>query len=345
MNRYSRQTILPEVGIIGQAKLTNASVLVVGAGGLGSPVLLYLAAAGVGRIGIIDADKVDITNLQRQVLFVTEDEGKSKAETASKHLHALNPEIAIEVYPVWLSKHNALEIFSSYDIVVDGSDNFATRYLVNDACVILGKPLVFGSIFKFEGQVSVFNYKGGPTYRCLFPEPPAAGEVPNCSEIGVIGVLPGIIGTLQANEVIKIILEKGDVLSGVLFMYDALSNDIQKLKVFKDPVASVVTELGTYEEACETSPDIDKKTFDAWKEKNVVFQLIDVRESHEYEQKNIGGELIPMNTIKDNLNRIREDIPVIVHCQMGGRSRKIVDFLYGKGFKNIYNLKNGLQEF
>ena len=345
MSRYSRQTILPEVGIIGQAKLTAASVLVVGAGGLGSPVLLYLAAAGVGRLGIIDADKVDVTNLQRQVLYVTEDEGQSKAETAAKRLSALNPEINIDTYPVWLSKDNALEIFSSYDIIVDGSDNFATRYLVNDACVMLNKPLVFGSIFKFEGQVSVFNYKGGPTYRCLFPEPPAAGEVPNCSEIGVIGVLPGIIGTLQANEVIKIILEKGDVLSGVLYMYDALSNDIQKLKVFKDPVASVVTELGTYEEVCETSPDIDKKTFDAWIEKNVVYQLIDVREPHEFEQKNIGGELIPMNTIKDNLNRIREDIPVIVHCQMGGRSRKIVDFLYEKGFKNVYNLRNGLQEF
>jgi len=345
VSRYSRQTILPEVGIIGQAKLTAASVLVVGAGGLGSPVLLYLAAAGVGRLGIIDADKVDVTNLQRQVLYVTEDEGQSKAETAAKRLSALNPEINIDTYPVWLSKDNALEIFSSYDIIVDGSDNFATRYLVNDACVMLNKPLVFGSIFKFEGQVSVFNYKGGPTYRCLFPEPPAAGEVPNCSEIGVIGVLPGIIGTLQANEVIKIILEKGDVLSGVLYMYDALSNDIQKLKVFKDPVASVVTELGTYEEVCETSPDIDKKTFDAWIEKNVVYQLIDVREPHEFEQKNIGGELIPMNTIKDNLNRIREDIPVIVHCQMGGRSRKIVDFLYEKGFKNVYNLRNGLQEF
>ena len=345
MLRYSRQTILPEVGIEGQQKLTNASVLVVGAGGLGSPVLLYLAAAGVGRLGIIDADKVDVTNLQRQVIYVTGDEGKSKAETAAKHLSALNPEINIDTYPVWLSKDNALEIFSQYDIVVDGSDNFATRYLVNDACVILNKPLVFGSIFKFEGQVSVFNYKGGPTYRCLFPEPPAAGEVPNCSEIGVIGVLPGIIGTLQANEVIKIILEKGDVLSGVLYMYNALSNEVQKLKIFKDPVASVVTELGTYEEVCETSPDIDKKTFDAWKEKNVAYQLIDVREPHEFEQKNIGGELIPMNTIKDNLNRIREDIPVIVHCQMGGRSRKIVDFLYEKGFKNVYNLKGGLKEF
>jgi sulfur-carrier protein adenylyltransferase/sulfurtransferase len=345
MSRYSRQVILPEVGIIGQQKLTNASVLVVGAGGLGSPVLLYLAAAGVGRLGIIDADKVDVTNLQRQVIYVTEDEGKSKAETAAKRLSALNPEINIDTYPVWLSKDNALEIFSQYDIVVDGSDNFATRYLVNDACVMLNKPLVFGSIFKFEGQVSVFNYKGGPTYRCLFPEPPAAGEVPNCSEIGVIGVLPGIIGTLQANEVIKIILEKGDVLSGVLYMYDALSNDVQKLKVFKDPIASVVTELGTYEEVCETSPDIDKKVFDAWKEKNVVFQLIDVREPHEFEQKNIGGELIPMNSIKDNLSRIREDIPVIVHCQMGGRSRKIVDFLYEKGYKNVFNLKGGLREF
>jgi sulfur-carrier protein adenylyltransferase/sulfurtransferase len=306
---------------------------------------LYLAAAGVGRLGIIDADKVDVTNLQRQVIYVTEDEGKSKAETAAKRLSALNPEINIDTYPVWLSKDNALEIFSQYDIVVDGSDNFATRYLVNDACVMLNKPLVFGSIFKFEGQVSVFNYKGGPTYRCLFPEPPAAGEVPNCSEIGVIGVLPGIIGTLQANEVIKIILEKGDVLSGVLYMYDALSNDVQKLKVFKDPIASVVTELGTYEEVCETSPDIDKKVFDAWKEKNVVFQLIDVREPHEFEQKNIGGELIPMNSIKDNLSRIREDIPVIVHCQMGGRSRKIVDFLYEKGYKNVFNLKGGLREF
>ncbi len=345
MSRYSRQVILPEVGIKGQAKLTNASVLMIGAGGLGCPVLLYLAAAGVGRIGIIDADKVDVTNLHRQVLYTTADEGKLKAEVAAERLMALNPEINIDSYPVWLSKDNALGIFSSYDIIVDGSDNFSTRYLVNDACVMLNKPLVFGSIFKFEGQVSVFNYKGGPTYRCLFPEAPAAGEVPNCSEIGVIGVLPGIIGTLQANEVIKIILEKGDILSGVLYMYDALTNDIQKLKVFKDPVASVVTKLGDYEEVCETSPDIDKKTFDVWKEKGVVFQLIDVREPHEYAQKNIGGELIPLNTVKDNLSRVREDIPVIVHCQMGGRSRKAVDFLYSKGFKNVYNLKGGLRDF
>jgi len=345
MSRYSRQTILSEVGLAGQAKLTNASVLMIGAGGLGCPVLLYLAAAGVGRIGIIDADKVDVTNLHRQVLYTTADEGKLKAEVAAQRLMALNPEINIDSYPVWLSKDNVLEIFSSYDIIVDGSDNFATRYLVNDACVMLNKPLVFGSIFKFEGQVSVFNYKNGPTYRCLFPEPPAAGEVPNCSEIGVIGVLPGIIGTLQANEVIKIILEKGDVMGGVLYMYDALSNDVQKLKIFKDPVASVVTELGEYEEVCETSPDIDKKTLESWKDKGVVFQLIDVREPHEYEQKNIGGELIPLNTVKDNLSRIREDIPVIVHCQMGGRSRKAVDFLYSKGFKNVYNLKGGLREF
>jgi molybdopterin/thiamine biosynthesis adenylyltransferase/rhodanese-related sulfurtransferase len=343
--RYSRQIILPEVGLIGQTKLTNASVLVVGAGGLGCPVLLYLAAAGVGRIGIIDADKVDVTNLHRQVLYTTADEGKLKAEVAAERLMALNPEINIDTYPVWLSKDNALEIFSSYDIIVDGSDNFSTRYLVNDACVILNKPLVFGSIFKFEGQVSIFNYKNGPTYRCLFPEPPAAGEVPNCSEIGVIGVLPGIIGTLQANEVIKIILETGDVMSGVLYMYDALTNDVQKLKIVKDPVASVVTKLGDYEEVCETSPDIDKKTFEDWKNKGVVFQLIDVREPHEYEQKNIGGELIPLNTVKDNLAKIREDIPVIVHCQMGGRSRKAVDFLYSKGFKNVYNLKGGLREF
>jgi len=343
--RYSRQTILPEIGEQGQQKLTNASVLMIGAGGLGCPVLLYLAAAGVGRIGIVDVDKVDITNLHRQVLYAMEDEGKMKAEVAARKLIALNPEINIDVYPLWLSKENVLDIFSSYDIIVDGSDNFATRYLVNDACVILNKPLVFGSIFKFEGQVSVFNYKNGPTYRCLFPEAPAAGEVPNCSEIGVIGVLPGIIGSLQANEVIKIILEKGDILSGTLLMYDALSNVFQQLKVTRNPNASAITRLGDYEEVCLTTPDIDKKTFDQWKAKGVVFQLIDVREPNEYAQKNIGGELIPLNTLQSHTDRIRMDIPVVIHCQMGGRSKKAADFLYSKGYKNIFNLKNGLQGF
>ena len=343
--RYSRQTILPEVGEQGQQKLKNASVLMIGAGGLGCPVLLYLAAAGVGRLGIVDVDKVDVTNLHRQVLYTMEDEGKMKAEVAARRLIALNPEINIDVYPLWLSKENVLGIFSSYDIIVDGSDNFATRYLVNDACVILNKPLVFGSIFKFEGQVSVFNYKNGPTYRCLFPEAPAAGEVPNCSEIGVIGVLPGIIGSLQANEVIKIILEKGDVLSGTLFMYDALTNNIQQLKVARNPNVSAITELGNYEEVCLTTPDIDKMTFDQWKAKGVVFQLIDVREPNEYAQKNIGGELIPLNTLQSHTDRIRMDIPVVIHCQMGGRSKKAADFLYSKGYKNIFNLKNGLLEF
>ena len=343
--RYSRQTILPEVGEQGQQKLKNASVLMIGAGGLGCPVLLYLAAAGVGRIGIVDVDKVDITNLHRQVLYTMEDEGKMKAEVAARKLIALNPEINIDVYPLWLSKENVLDIFSSYDIIVDGSDNFATRYLVNDACVMLNKPLVFGSIFKFEGQVSVFNYKNGPTYRCLFPEAPAAGEVPNCSEIGVIGVLPGIIGSLQANEVIKIILEKGDVLSGTLLMYDALSNVFQQLKVTRNPNSSVITTVGDYEEVCLTTPDIDKKTFDQWKAKGVVFQLIDVREPNEYALKNIGGELIPLNTLQSHVDRIRMDIPVVIHCQMGGRSKKAADFLYSKGYKNIFNLKNGLLEF
>jgi len=343
--RYSRQTILPEVGEQGQQKLKNASILMIGAGGLGCPVLLYLAAAGVGRIGIVDVDKVDITNLHRQVLYTMEDEGKMKAEVAARKLIALNPEINIDVYPVWLSKENVLDIFSKYDIIVDGSDNFATRYLVNDACVMLNKPLVFGSIFKFEGQVSVFNYQNGPTYRCLFPEAPAAGEVPNCSEIGVIGVLPGIIGSLQANEVIKIILEIGDVLSGILLMYDALSNAFHQLNVARNPNTATIKELGNYEEVCLTSPNIDKKTFDQWKARGISFQLIDVREPNEYEQKNIGGELIPLNTLSSQLARIRTDIPVIVHCQMGGRSRNAVDFLYGKGFKNVYNLKNGLLEF
>lgn len=361
INRYSRQIILSEIGIKGQQKLKNAKVLVVGAGGLGCPALQYLAAAGVGNIGIADSDKVDETNLHRQILFATDDIGKNKAAVAKNKLQKLNSNIRFIVHSLRLTSLNALDVLENYDLVIDGSDNFPTRYLVNDACVMLNKPLVFGSIFKFEGQVSVFNYQDGPTYRCLFPEPPA--DSPNCDEIGVLGVLPGIIGTLMANEAMKIILGIGKVLSGKLFVIDALNFQTQLISFEKNPKNLKITELIDYENFCasplnplshrergkgagvvrgevkEISVAELKKLIDEKKD----FQLIDVREEWEYRTANIHGKNIPLGTLEKNIDKISKQKPVILHCKEGGRSKRAVQLLQQKyGFTNLRNLSGGI---
>lgn len=352
LKRYSRHLLLSEIGKSGQEKLKAASVLVIGAGGLGCPVLQYLGAAGVGRIGIIDDDRVDISNLQRQILYTTEDVGLPKATQAKHRLEAQNPFIKIEAYTERLTPENCLAHFANFDIIVDGSDNFATRYLVNDACVILTKPLVFASIFKFEGQVSVFNYKGGPTYRCLFPEPPKEGEVPNCSEIGVLGVLPGIAGSLQANEVIKLITGIGEVLSGKLLVFDALSMMFSTLSFSLNPENTQITTLIDYEVFCgtrnENNSSIRELTIAQLKEKitlNKELELVDVRTKEEFDQFNIGGRLIPLSELPSHYTSIAKDKEVVVFCQTGKRSKSAVEFLKQKGYQKIFTLKEGLSNW
>lgn len=346
--RYARHLLLREIGEAGQERLKNARVLVIGAGGLGCPALLYLAAAGVGTIGIVDGDTVDESNLHRQVLYSSEDVGKKKAEVAREKLARQNPFIRIHVHPVTLTSSNALDILKDYDLVLDGSDNFPTRYLSNDACVILGKPLVFGSIFKFEGQVSVFNYKGGPTYRCLFPVPPGPGEVPNCAQVGVLGVLPGIIGSFMANEAMKVILDAGEVLSGKLFVLDTLSMRSQVLRFDKNPAQAAVKGLVDYEEFCglktKTShmKEISPSEFKRLKESGAPFHLIDVREEFEYKAGHLGGTLIPLATVREQAHRIPKEGLVIIHCKAGARSKRAIEFLEKElGYKNLTNLSGG----
>lgn len=345
INRYSRHILLPELGEEGQLKLKNAKVLVVGAGGLGCPVLQYLCAAGIGTIGIVDFDKVEESNLQRQVLYSTEDIGKHKAEVAKEKLAKQNPHINLITHTSYLNSSNALEIISGYNIVVDGSDNFSTRYLVNDACVILNKILVFGSIFKFEAQVSLFNYKSGPTYRCLYPEPPGYGDVPNCAEIGVLGVLPGICGTFMANEVIKIIAEIGEVLSGKLLMFNILTMRFNSIEINLVPENRNIKKLIDYDIFCGNTNEITAFQLKQKIESKEDFQLIDVREREEYQLKNIGGILIPLGKLKENLNQIDLEKDVIVHCASGARSKKAISILQENGFTKVYNLKNGLLDF
>lgn len=360
--RYARHFSLPSFGVAGQQKLKAASVLCIGAGGLGSPMLLYLAAAGVGRIGIVDFDVVDDSNLQRQVLYTVEDVGKSKAVTAKARLLALNPHIQVDVHAVRLDAGNALELFAQYDVVADGTDNFPTRYLVNDACVLTGKPNVYASIFRFEGQVSVFNYKFpdgsfGPNYRDLFPDPPPAGLVPSCAEGGVLGVLPGIIGSLQASEVIKVITGIGEPLVGRFFTFDAASFETRTLKIKKDPSNPISgdkptqTTLIDYDVFCGLGQEAKGK---AVKEVSVTelkqlldekadIQVIDVREPYEYEIANIGAELIPLATLLGAVDQISRDKKVIVHCRSGSRSANAIKLLeIEHGFENLYNLKGGV---
>lgn len=349
--RYSRNLLLNNIGPEGQLKLKNARVLVIGAGGLGCPVLLYLAAAGVGTLGIVDADIVDESNLQRQVLYGMDDIGSAKTTAAVRRLSALNPHVHYIEYLTRLTADNALDILSDFDIIVDGSDNFPTRYLVNDACVILGKPLVFGSIFTFEGQVSVFNYEGGPTYRCLYPEPPAPGEIPSCSEAGVLGVLPGIIGSLQASEVIKIITGIGEVLSGRLFLIDALTLSTTTLS-FHRTAAAEVKALTDYEAFCglpapfPTVATISVHELHDLLARGEQICLIDVREPHEYALCNLGGILLPLGELESRIGEIPPAGMVVVHCHKGTRSAQAAHLLSTRyGLSNVFSLQGGIAQW
>lgn len=363
LSRYDRHIILPGFGFEGQQKLKAAKVFVIGSGGLGSPCLLYLAAAGVGTVGIIDFDVVEDSNLQRQVLFGVHAIGKAKVEAAKKRLEALNPYINIKVYNEQLTSKNALGIIKDYDVVADGTDNFPTRYLVNDACVLSGKPNVYGSVFQFEGQVSVFNYRDkngalGPNYRDLYPTPPPPGMVPSCAEGGVLGVLPGIIGSLQALEVIKIITGIGETLSGRFYIFDALNFESRTFKIKRNPANPLngenptIKELIDYEQFCgakaveKPTKEMTAKELYELQVHGEDLQIIDVREPYEYEIANIGGKLIPLATIAANAAKIDRSKKVIVHCKTGERSTKAIHELEEKfGFANLYNLKGGILEW
>ena len=348
-NRYNRHIILSEIGQNGQDKISNAKVLVIGAGGLGCPILQYLAAAGVGTIGIIDFDVVDISNLQRQVLYGTSTLGKNKAEAAKARLEDLNSDISIKAYPEKLTHKNALNLFKAYDIIVDGSDNFETRYLVNDACIITNKPLVFGAIYKFEGQVSVFNYQNGPSYRCLFTEAPEKGTVPNCSEIGVLGVLPGIIGTMQANEVLKIILELGNTLSGKLFCYNALTleNTTLKIKRSETAIESVLNDKDNFHlKAIDLNCEVEIIPISiesVLSEKNI--QFIDVRETHEQPKiDDLPVMYIPLSQLENKLDQIDITKNKAVFCQSGMRSKRAVELLLEHNILNCFSIVEGAAE-
>ena len=359
--RYSRHLIMPEVGMEGQLKLKQAKVLLVGAGGLGAPLGLYLAAAGVGRIGLVDYDVVDFTNLQRQVIHGTKDVGKKKLDSAFESMSDINPFVQLDRYETALSSDNALEIFKDYDIIVDGTDNFPTRYLVNDACVLLGKPNVYGSIFRFEGQVTVFAYEGGPCYRCLYPEPPPPGLVPSCAEGGVFGILPGVIGLLQATETVKLILGIGQTLVGRLMLYDALGMKFRELKLRRNPECPVcgdhrtITKLIDYQEFCgmphhEGPPepvaatgDIEATELKTKLDRGDNFKLIDVREPHEFQICRIPGSvLIPLGDLPKRLGELNPEDEFVMHCKGGTRSAKAVDLMKQSGFKKVRNMKGGI---
>ena len=358
LQRYSRHITLPEFTIEGQKRLKNASVLIIGTGGLGCPTLLYLAAAGVGTIGIVDFDVVDLSNLQRQVLFTLEDIGKPKAICAAERLAKLNPAISIIPIQQKLTSENALNIIKDYDLVADGSDNFPTRYLVNDACVLLNKPNVHGSIFRFEGQVSVFNFlredgSRGPNYRDIYPTPPPPGLVQSCAEGGVLGVLPGIIGSIQASETLKVLAKIGDPLDGRLFIFDALSFETRVMKIKKNPSQSPISSLIDYPAFCGMTDFEERKSNDLTAlelkelmEKDVKnIQLIDVRESWEYKQGNIGGISLPIGKIENHIDEISQAGKIVLICRSGSRSQKALDQLKKLGFENLFNLKGGLQEW
>lgn len=356
LQRYSRHLVLDHVGTEGQERLKAASVLVVGAGGLGCPALLYLAAAGVGRLGVMDADNLDVSNLQRQVLFTTADVGVNKAEAAARRLAALNPEIKVTPVPERLTAGNALQLIEAYDIVIDATDNFPTRYLVNDACVLLDKPFVYGSILEFEGQLAVFNCKtpGGHSsnYRDLFPQPPAPEAVPDCEQAGVIGALPGMVGTMQALEAIKLITKIGEALVDKLLIIDALYVDFTTIKIRNTGARTAIKELIDYENFCGINPDKSKslgmkeitvQELQALRDSGEDFQLIDVREPHEYDICNLDGELIPMSEIPHNVDKIARDKRVVMHCRSGKRSGDMLLWLErNHGFENLYNLKGGI---
>jgi molybdopterin/thiamine biosynthesis adenylyltransferase/rhodanese-related sulfurtransferase len=357
--RYSRHLIMPEVGMDGQLKLKQAKVLCIGAGGLGSPLALYLAAAGVGKLGIVDFDVVDFTNLQRQVIHDTNDVGRPKLASARDTIVDINPNVEVVGYETRLTSENALEIFKDYDVVADGTDNFPTRYLVNDACILLGKPNVYGSIFRFEGQASVFYAKEGPCYRCLYPEPPPPGLVPSCAEGGVLGVLPGIIGSIQALETIKLIIGRGQTLIGRLLLFDALNLKFRELKLRKNPECPAcgahptVTKLIDYEQFCGIRgeeyvipikvPEITALEVKKMMDEKKPFVLIDVREPHEFQICRIpGSTLIPLGEVPKRMNELNSADEIVVHCRSGQRSAQAVEFLMKSGFRKIHNLKGGV---
>ncbi len=374
IRRYSRHVILPEIGMEGQRKLKESSVLLIGAGGLGSPLGLYLAAAGVGRIGIVDADVVDESNLQRQVIHGTRSLGRSKTESARERLAELNPLVEVITYDEPFTSANALDIAQGYDAIVDGTDNFPTRYLSNDVSVLLGVPNIYGSIFRFEGQVSVFWAKHGPCYRCLYREPPPPGLVPSCAEGGVLGILPGVIGTLQATETIKVLLGIGEPLIGRLLLYDALAMRFRELKLRKDPGCPIcgdhptITGLIDYEAFCGvpahdrsdatkgveshshshqegngmTNSEITVEQLAELRNSGEAFTLVDVREPHEYQIANLGGTLVPLSQIEARAAEVPREGRVIVHCKMGGRSAKAIEYLRGIGYTNLENLSGGI---
>ena len=361
LSRYSRHLILPEVGVEGQRKLKAARVLCVGTGGLGSPLALYLAAAGIGTLGLVDFDVVDASNLQRQIIHSTHDIGRKKLDSAAEKLTALNPALKVVKHDTMLSSANALEILADYDIVADGTDNFPTRYLVNDACVLTGKPNVYGSIFRFEGQASVFATEQGPCYRCLYPEPPPPGLVPSCAEGGVLGILPGLVGVIQATEVIKLILGNGEPLIGRLLLVDALGMRFRELKLRKNPECPVcglnptVRQLIDYQQFCGIVPENDqtnglkngipqmsvqelKQLRDAGKD----VLILDVREPWEYQIANIGGKLIPQNEVPQRLTELDRNREIVVQCKSGRRSQHIAEFLVQNGYSDVKNLAGGI---
>ena len=361
--RYSRHLILPEIGIDGQRALRRARVLLVGAGGLGSPAALYLAAAGVGTLGLVDFDTVDASNLQRQVLHGTSDVGRGKLDSARDRLHDINPHVHVEGFPVRLSAQNAREIADGFDIIVDGTDNFATRYLVNDLCVLLGVPNVYGSIFRFDGQASVFATETGPCYRCLYREPPPAGLVPACAEGGVLGVLPGLVGTIQATEAIKLITGAGTPLVGRLLLVDALHWRQRTVRVRRDPECPAcgtreITDLSDAGELCAVPdvddidavfgavPEIEPSALSARLAAGEALQIVDVREPHEWAIARIhGAQLIPLAALESRLDELSPDREIIVHCKVGGRSAQAVRRLRAAGFKRVWNLAGGIQRW
>ena len=365
--RYSRHLILPEVGMEGQKKLKRASILLIGTGGLGAPLGMYLSAAGVGRLGLVDFDVVDHSNLQRQVIHGTSSVGKAKIKSAQARINDINPNVKLDLYEEPFSSENAFRIAENYDIIIDGTDNFPTRYLVNDVSVMLGKPNVYGAIFRFDGQASVFHHEGGPCYRCLYPEPPEPGLVPSCAEGGVLGILPGIIGLIQATEAIKIIIGQGSTLSGRLLMFDALAMKFREMKIRRDPQCPVcgdnptITELIDYQQFCgvpsgptEQKPeeqskmqkqsewDISVSDLKKLREEGKDFVLVDVREPHEYDICNLGGRLIPLGDLSGQIDSLDKDAHIVVHCRSGGRSARAVDAMRAAGFKNAWNVQGGI---
>lgn len=354
--RYKRHLVLPQVGEEGQLRLKQSSVVVVGAGGLGSPVLLYLAAAGVGRIGIVDADVVDPTNLQRQVVHGTASVSRPKVDSALERLRDLNPLIAIEPYRTHLNSRNAREILSLYDIVIDGSDNFPTRYLVNDACVMLGKPNVYGSIFRFEGQASVFLPRSSPCYRCLYPEPPPPELVPSCEEGGVLGVVPGMIGIIQATEAVKLCVGIGTSLAGRLLLFDALDMRLREVAIRRRVDCKVcgdeptVTELIDYELFCTggvamsgVNQDVTPAEVSEMRARGERFRLIDVREPHEWSMDRLeGAELIPLATLEDRMSELEQDETIVLYCRSGARSGHAANVLRAQGYRDVRNVLGGI---